>query len=169
MKVYYKDLEISTEQMNLAQLDPKLAQFLEQHDCFYIEDICDTFRGVVRESGVKDGLLNAQVMHTTAVLSVNELDEPMLLGDINKCLSSLVPHLNDYLHNSKLRTKNLCADDYKCDRNADAHIKSFLIGGHSVSLLVRDGELVLGKWQRVTMIDFDGPRKRKLTVQVLGN
>jgi secondary thiamine-phosphate synthase enzyme len=93
----------------------------------------------------------------------------MLLGDIHKCLGNLVPHLNDYLHNSKLRTKTLCVDDYKCDRNADAHIKSFLIGGHTTSLLVRNGELVLGKWQRVTMIDFDGPRKRKLTVQVLGS
>lgn len=169
MKVYYRDLELATEQVNLTKLDPKLAQFLGQHDFFYIEDLCETFRGIVRESGIKDGVLNAQVMHTTAVLSVNELDEPMLLGDINKCLANLVPHLNDYLHNSKLRTKNLCADDYKCDRNADAHIKSFLIGGHTTSLLVRNGDLVLGRWQRVTLIDFDGPRDRKLTVQVLGN
>ncbi|PIR21093.1 MAG: hypothetical protein COV45_02895 [Deltaproteobacteria bacterium CG11_big_fil_rev_8_21_14_0_20_47_16] len=168
MKCHYKDLVLQTEQNNLAQLDSKLTQFLGQHDFFYIEDLCETFRGIVKESGIKDGMLNAQVMHTTAVLSVNELDEPMLLGDINRRLSDLVPHLNDYLHNSKLRTKNLCADDYKCDRNADAHLKSFLIGGHTASLLVRNGELVLGKWQRVTMIDFDGPRQRKVTVQVIG-
>lgn len=168
MTIFYKDLVLDTEQVNLAQLDSKLSQFLGQHDFFYVEDLCESFRGIVKESGVRNGVLTAQVMHTTAVLSVNELDEPMLLGDINRCLGSLVPHLNDYLHNSKLRTKNLCADDYKCDRNADAHIKSFLIGGHTTSLLVRNGELVLGKWQRVTMIDFDGPRERKLTIQVLG-
>lgn len=168
MKVFYKDLTLETVQINLAQLDAKLTPFLGQHDCFYIEDLCDTFRAIVKESGVKNGVLNAQVLHTTSVLSVNELDEPMLLGDINKCLGTLVPHLNDYLHNSKLRTKNLCADDYKCDRNADAHIKSFLIGGQTVNLLVRDGALVLGKWQRVTLIDFDGPRSRKLMVQVMG-
>lgn len=168
MKIHYKDLVISSNQCNLAQLDPKLTQFLGQHDFFYIEDLCDTFRDIVKESGIRDGILNAQTLHTTVVLCVNELDEPMLLGDINKCLSNLVPHLNDYLHNSKLRTKNLCANE-SCDRNADAHIKSFLIGGQTTSLLVRDGELMLGQWQRVTMIDFDGPRQRKLTVQVLGN
>ncbi len=168
MNVYYKDLSLETEQINLAQLDSKLTQFVGQHDFFYIEDLCDTFKNLVKESGIKDGILTAQVMHTTAVLSVNELDEPMLLGDISRTLSTMIPHLNDYLHNSKLRTKNLCADDYKCDRNADAHLKSFLIGGHSTTLLVRNGELVLGKWQRVTMIDFDGPRSRKLTVQIMG-
>lgn len=167
MTVYYRDLQLETQQVNLADLDPKLTQFLGPHDFFFIEDLGDRFRALVKDSGVRDGVLTAQVLHTTTVLSVNELDEPMLLGDINRCLSHLVPHLNDYLHNSKLRSKNLC-DNYTCDRNADAHIKSFLIGGHSASLLVRDGELVLGKWQRVTMIDFDGPRSRKLMVQVMG-
>lgn len=167
MTIYYKDLVLETQKVNLAALDEKLAPFLGQYDFFFVEDLGDRFRSIVKESGIRDGQLSAQVLHTTCVLSVNELDEPMLLGDINRCLSNLVPHSSDYLHNGPLRSKNLC-DQHTCDRNADAHIKSFLVGGHHVSLLVRNGELVLGQWQRVTMVDFDGPRSRKLMVQVMG-
>lgn len=168
MKVYFEEITVETVQNNLQTLDAKLQPFIGEYDCFCVEGLTQKFREIVQKSGIRDGILSAQVLHTTCVLSVNELDEPMLLGDISRQMQQDIPRVGDYLHNSKLRTVNLCEGDYKCDRNADAHIKAFLIGNHSLSLLVKDGGMVLGRWQRVALIDFDGPRERKLLVQVLG-
>lgn len=168
MRTYWKELTISTGDNNLPTLDPKLKQFVGPQDIFFIEDLTEQFQQLVAESKITDGLFTAQVMHTTTVLSVNELDEPMLLMDIHRALSEIAPRVNDYLHNSPLRTKNRCAEDNRCDRNADAHVKSFLIGNATTSLLVRDGKLLLGRWQRISVIDFDGPRQRRLVVQILG-
>ncbi|MBI2344424.1 MAG: YjbQ family protein [Deltaproteobacteria bacterium] len=168
MKTFWHDLVVQTTENNLAELDPKLAQFVERHHFFYLRDLTQTFQALVTESGIRDGLFTAQSMHTTAVLSLNELDEPMLVMDLLRTLETLAPKVNDYLHNSKLRTKNLCAEDNKCDRNADAHIKAFLSGGPTASALVRHGELVLGRWQRFAFIDYDGPRDRRITIQIIG-
>lgn len=168
MKIMWHDLVIQTNDNNLAELDPKLAQFVERHHFFSLHDLTDSFQDVVTANHMQNGVFTAQSHHTTAVLSINELDEPMLIMDIQRTLEAIAPKVQDYLHNSKLRTKNLCAEDNKCDRNADAHIKAYLSGGPSVSLLVRDGNLVLGKWQRVAFIDYDGPRARKITIQMMG-
>lgn len=104
---------------------------------FYLKDLTDEFRKLVKDRSVADGLLMAQLLHTTGILAVNELDEPMLVGDISKVLNRLVDPGENYLHNSGLRTKNLCADDNKCDRNAHAHIQSFAFGSSSISLLIQ--------------------------------
>ncbi len=168
MKIAWHDMVIQTKDNNLAELDSKLQQFVERHHFFSLHDLTDNFQAVIAESNIRNGFLKAQSHHTTAVLSINELDEPMLVMDIQRVLEAMVPKVQDYLHNSKLRTKNLCAEDNKCDRNADAHIKSYLSGGPTISMLVRDGKLVLGKWQRVALIDYDGPRERNITVQIMG-
>lgn len=166
--IIFKDLNIETSENNLVTLDNKLSGFLKPYDYFHLEDITDQAKAFVEENAIKNGVFSAQVLHTTCVLSVNELNEPMLIGDINNHLREFVPKVKDYLHNSKLRTANRCDDDYKCDRNADAHLKAFLVGGSSASLLVRDGKLVLGQWQRLGLVDFDGPRSRKLIFQLMG-
>lgn len=168
MKIFWKDHVVSTQENNLAALDPKLAKFVEKHHFFSLHDLTETFQQLVAESGIRNGLFTAQSMHTTAVLSVNELDEPMLVMDICRTLDRLTPKVEDYLHNSPLRTKNLCEEDNKCDRNADAHIKAYISGGPVASVLVREGTLVLGRWQRVAFVDYDGPRDRRITVQILG-
>lgn len=168
MKVYWKDLVVPTKDNNLAELDPKLAKFVEKYHFFSLHDLTENFQQIVSGSGIKNGVFTAQSMHTTAVLSINELDEPMLIMDICRALEGLAPKVNDYLHNSPLRTKNLCEDDNKCDRNADAHIKAYCSGGATAQALVRNGELVLGRWQRFAFIDYDGPRDRKITVQIMG-
>lgn len=166
--IHFKEVTIKTTENNLVNLDAKLAKFKQPYDYFHMEDVTEKAQAFVRENNVKNGVFTAQVLHTTCVLSVNELHEPMLVGDINNHLRDFVPKVKDYLHNSPLRTANRCDDDYKCDRNADAHLKAFLVGGPSVTLLVRDGQLMLGQWQRLGLVDFDGPRTRKLAFQVMG-
>jgi len=168
MKVFYKDLSFQTDQNNLLQLEPKLIQQIQEFDYFSVIDLTEASREWVRESQVQNGLLTVQALHTTCVVSINELDEPCLLGDINNHLRAEVPKTKSYLHNGPLRTKNLCADDHKCDRNADAHIKSFLHGSPAQTVLVRQGQPIWGQWQRLCLIEFDGPRKRDVIVQILG-
>lgn len=168
MKVFYKELSFETDQNNLLELEPKLAPYVEDFDFFSIIDLTEDSLKWVEESQIKDGVLTVQTLHTTCVMSINELDEPCLLGDINKALRDFIPKGKPYLHNSGIRTKNLCEDDYKCDTNADAHMKSFLFGGPTQSVIVKDGKPVWGTWQRLCLIDLDGPRKRRVTVQILG-
>lgn len=168
MNCYFKTLTYETSQNNLADVEPKLVPYISEFDFFSIHDLTEASRNWVKESGIKDGLLTCQVHHTTCVLAVNELDEPCLLGDISSFLREIIPRNKPYLHNSKIRTKNLCADDKKCDRNADAHMKSFMCNGASQTLIVKDGVPLYGQWQKLCLIDLDGPRERQITVQVIG-
>ena len=101
------------------------------------------------------------------MISINELDEPMLLMDIQRKLREIAPRVQDYLHNSALRTVNRC-EGITCDRNADSHLKAFLIGNPWTTCLIRDSKLILGRWQRISFVDFDGPQERKITVQIMG-
>lgn len=168
MKVFRKELEFRTDQNNLLDLEPKLAPHLKDSDFFSIVDLTEASRQWVAESGIQDGLLTVQTLHTTCLVYVNELDEPCLLGDINNALRDFVPKEKSYLHNGPLRWKNLCEDDHKCDRNGDAHVKAFLFGSPSHSVIVQDGAPRWGQWQRLCLIDFDGPRTRQVVAQVIG-
>lgn len=168
MKTYFKHLEFKTDQNNLLDLEPKLKDHLHDLDFFHIIDLTQESHEWVKESGIQNGVLTTQVLHTTCMMSINELDEPCLLGDINKVLRDQLPRNRPYLHNSSIRTKNLCESDTKCDRNADAHLKSFLYGGPTQSVIIKDGKPIFGEWQRLCLIDLDGPRNRKLMVQVIG-
>jgi len=168
MRSYYKDISFKTGQNNLLDLEPKLADHVEDLDFFHIEDLTEQAYDWVRDSGIQNGVLTVQAMHTTCVISVNELNEPCLLGDINKFLRKMMPRTEPYLHNSSMRTVNLCEDDTTCDRNADSHLKSFLFGSPSQSLIIRDGKPLFGQWQRLCFIDMDGPRQRQLVIQIIG-
>ncbi len=90
--------------------------------------------------------------HTTTALIINENNDPNLLTDIKNTLTSLVPE-KDYLHNV-------------VDNNASAHIKSSLLG-NSLILPLENSQLVLGTWQRILLLEFDGPRNREVFVQTL--
>lgn len=90
--------------------------------------------------------------HTTTALIINENNDPNLLTDIKNTLTSLVPE-KDYLHNI-------------IDNNASAHIKSSLLG-NSLILPLENSQLVLGTWQRILLLEFDGPRNREVFVQTL--
>ena len=168
MLCFNKRVTLATDHNNLAEIEPKLVPYLKEFDFFSIHDLTDPSRLWAEESCIQNGLLTVQALHTTCIVALNELDEPCLLGDLNGFFRDLIPHHRPYLHNSKIRTKNLCADDNKCDRNADAHMKSFLFGAASQTLIVKDGQPVYGRWQKLSLIDFDGPRERMVAVQIIG-
>ncbi len=117
-----------------------------------LEDITPQVAQAVRESGVRSGLCCVYAPHTTAGLTINENADPSVRRDILATLERLVPRHGDYQH---------------LEGNADAHIKSSLLG-HSLTLLVEDGELVLGTWQGIFFAEFDGPRRRRVLVKVVG-
>ena len=94
------------------------------------------------------GTCTVFVQHTTAGVSVNEA-EPRLLSDIERALSEIVPESG--------------WDHDEIDDNADAHLRSMLLG-RDVTVPVADGDLVLGTWQSVLLVECDGPRTRRVTV-----
>lgn len=98
------------------------------------------------------GLAFLYVPHTTAGVTINEGADPSVKNDILNHLTELVPHSGRYTH---------------MEGNSDAHIKSSLIG-NSVTSIIRDGRLVLGTWQAVFFCEFDGPRTRKVYLNLVG-
>lgn len=167
-KVVYKTISLQTKQQNLTELDPRLEQFIRPNDYFCVYDLTKELQLVVEKSGIQDGTVTAQILHTSATLCVNEMDEPMLLMDLARKLRVFAPKEGEYLHNGPLRHVNLCEDDSHCDRNGDAHLKASLFGQSSVTLIIRDGRLVVGQWQKVALLEFDGPRRREVLVQATG-
>ena len=114
---------------------------------------------LVRAFGVKEGVVNLLSMHTTCAVFINEL-QTALLADIKRFSSTRSPRDADWLHNDP--------EHSDCDRmNADAHLRAMLLG-HSLTLQVSGGEVVLGQWQRILMAELDGPRARSLRLQVMG-
>jgi secondary thiamine-phosphate synthase enzyme len=98
-------------------------------------------------------------MHTTCALFINEF-QTALLSDIKRFLEHVVARDAEYLHNDPNYSD--------CDRmNADSHLRALLLG-HSLTLQVSGGEVVLGQWQRILMAELDGPRARSLRIQIFG-
>ncbi|MGA2167566.1 MAG: secondary thiamine-phosphate synthase enzyme YjbQ [Terracidiphilus sp.] len=116
--------------------------------------ITDEVERIVGRSGVRDGLCFVSPMHITAAVYVNDL-ESGLIEDIGKWLEELAPARPDYKHH---RTG---------EDNGDAHLKSLLLH-HETTLPVTNGKLDLGTWQRVFYAEFDGQRRKRVIVKVLG-
>ena len=118
-------------------------------------NIADQVAAVVLESGVYEGMALVSTGHTTASVHLNYSDRD-LEQDFHDLLNEVVPNKPTYRHNKG-----------NFGKNADAHIKSLLIG-HSVTIPVTKGRLSLGQWQAVYFSEFDGPRARLISVKVLG-
>ena len=116
-------------------------------------EITESVREVVRRSRVREGLCHVMVLHSTAAVVVNETDDPNIGADVIQALSRAVPEHAGWLHD-------------RIDDNAHAHIKATLLGPSEL-LAVHGGELVLGTWQRLLLVEFDGPRQRSVAVTVL--
>ncbi len=128
-------------------------------------DITPQVEACVRESGVRDGFALVFCRHTTAAVRVNE-NEPLLISDMEEFLKRVVPRDLYYRHNDfSIRTHNLTPDE---SPNAHAHCQQLLLGA-SEAIPVGDGRLVLGRWQRVFLVELDRPREREVTVQVFGH
>ena len=115
--------------------------------------ITDRVREVVRKSGVREGMVLVSAMHITAAVYVND-NEPGLISDISAWADRLAPP-GDYAHH---RTG---------ESNGDAHLKNLLLG-HQVILPVTKGDLDLGPWEQVFYAEFDGQRRKRVIVKVLG-
>jgi len=127
-------------------------------------DLTEDVEGVVARSGVVDGLAVVFSRHTTAAITVNEL-EPLLLEDMAAFLERVAPCAAAYRHNDfSVRTVNMTPDE---SPNGHAHCLQLVLGA-SQSVPIRDGRLVLGRWQRIFMVELDHPRPREAVVQTLG-
>ena len=127
-------------------------------------DITDRVAAVVREAGVRAGLVVVYSRHTTAAVTINEW-EPLLLEDMARLLERVAPRDGAYRHNDfSVRTVNMIEDETP---NAHAHCRHLLLGA-SETVPVVDGRVALGRWQRVFLVELDQPRTRDVLVQVLG-
>lgn len=114
-------------------------------------DVTVLLAGALATSGLRKGTLVAYVPHTTAGILINENADPSVRRDILMVLDRLVPGSLPFSH---------------AEGNGDAHAKAVLVGS-SVTIPVEDGRLQLGTWQGVYFAEFDGPRRRRLLVQLL--
>ena len=116
--------------------------------------ITDEVAEIVRKSGVRDGMVLVSAMHITAGVYVNDWEEG-LIADLGEWLEQLAPAGRDYRHHQT-------GED-----NGDAHLKR-TITGHQVLLPITDGRLDLGPWEQVFYAEFDGRRRKRVVVKVMG-
>jgi len=128
-------------------------------------DLTDRIEAIVAESGLRQGVINIQSLHTTAAIIVNE-HEPLLLMDFTSMLDRLAPRTGDYHHDDEnVRTVNLAPDERP---NGHAHCQALLLGT-SACLNVVGGRPHLGIWQRVFLVELDGPRRREISIVAVGS
>ncbi len=127
---------------------------IETRERYEIRDITEDVARIVAAAKISDGMVLVSAMHITASVFVNDR-EPGLYADILTWLETLAPAKSDYLHH---RTG---------EDNADAHLKRMLLG-QQVVLPITAGALDLGPWERVHYGEFDGRRRKRVVVKVLG-
>ncbi|MEN3014970.1 MAG: secondary thiamine-phosphate synthase enzyme YjbQ [bacterium] len=115
------------------------------------ERIIKVIEEKVRSENIEEGIAVLYVPHTTAACIINENADPAVRKDILDFLESYIPRDRKYHH---------------MEGNADAHIKSSILG-NSVSLIITKGKVVLGSWQGIFFCEFDGPRNRKIYIQII--
>lgn len=114
-------------------------------------EITEEVKEIISKSNFSSGLCVIYSPHTTSGIMINESYDPSVVEDINTFLSKLAPHDGGYKH---------------LEGNSDAHIKSSIIGP-SKTILIENGELVLGTWQGIFFMECDGPRSRNVYVKLI--
>ena len=117
-------------------------------------NITEEVARIVQESGVQEGFALVAAMHITAGVYINDAEDG-LIADIDEWLERLAPFRSDYRHHRTGET------------NGDSHLKNLLVG-HQVIVPVTNGALDLGPWQQVFYAEFDGRRKKRLIIKVIG-
>ena len=115
-------------------------------------EITDHVREIVAASGVREGAAVLQSLHTTAALTINENADPDVVHDVLGKLERLVPREEPFYRHA--------------EGNSDSHLKTSFFGP-SLTVIVSGGRLVLGTWQGIYLCEFDGPRERRVAVQLL--
>jgi secondary thiamine-phosphate synthase enzyme len=124
-----------------------------------ITDITKLVREAIQQFPVSGGIALINTMHTTCALFINEF-QSALIDDLRGLIERLVPERAGYRHDDPRYSD--------CERgNASAHLRAALLG-RSIAVGINDGELTLGRFQSVIFAELDGPRKREITVQVMG-
>jgi secondary thiamine-phosphate synthase enzyme len=128
-------------------------------DRLQLLNITDRINEIVHKSGIRDGLVHLQSLHTTSAVFLNEWQDA-LIQDVRNFFEQVVRQDDYYRHNDP---------DYSdCERkNADSHLRGMLMG-QTLCLQVRNASVLLGTWQSIIFAEFDGPRSRSLAVQVSG-
>lgn len=116
-------------------------------------DITEEVDRILRESQVIEGIVVLQSLHTTAGLTINENADPDVVRDLVAKMERMVPEEESYYRHA--------------EGNSDSHMKTSLFGP-SLTVVVSGGELVLGTWQGIYFCEWDGPRDRRVAVQVVG-
>jgi len=119
-----------------------------------IVHITDTVRSIVSKSNVAEGFVLVSAMHITAAVYVNDLEDG-LIEDIWEWLEGIAPYKAAYRHH------------LSGEQNGDAHLKN-LIMHHQVIVPITQGDLDLGPWQRIFYAEFDGQRKKRVVLKVIG-
>src|SRR3989338_8222349 len=117
-------------------------------------NITDQVEKVVRKSGIQEGIVLVSAMHITAGVYINDA-ESGLIQDIDEWLEKLCPYRDNYRHHNTGET------------NGDSHLKSLLIG-HQQIVPITQGKLDLGTWEQIYYAEFDGRRRKRVIVKVLG-
>ncbi|MBI2659370.1 YjbQ family protein [Candidatus Woesearchaeota archaeon] len=118
-------------------------------------DITGKINNIIKKSGIKNGICNVFTVHATAAIIINENYDPNICLDLLDALNKLIP-AGIWRHD-------------KIDGNADAHIKSAILGpGETIP--IKNAKLQLGQWQSIMMAELDGPRSnRKIIVTIVGD
>ena len=117
-------------------------------------NITSTLREILQKSEIREGMMLVSAMHITAGVYINDAEEG-IISDIDEMLERLAPFGRDYRHH---RTG---------EDNGDAHLKNILVG-HQVIVPITEGQLDLGPWQQVYYAEFDGQRRKRVVVKVMG-
>ena len=117
-------------------------------------NITETLSGIVKKSAILEGMALVSAMHITAGIYVNDA-ESGLIQDIDEWLERLCPYREDYRHHRTGET------------NGDSHLKNLLIG-HQQMIPITKGALDLGPWEQVYYAEFDGRRRKRVIVKVMG-
>jgi secondary thiamine-phosphate synthase enzyme len=129
------------------------------NDRMQLLNITDRIDEIVKKSGVKDGIVHLQSLHTTTAVFINEWQDA-LVHDVRTFFEEAVDRDKYYRHNDP--------NFSDCERkNADSHMRGMMMG-QTLSLQVRNAAVLLGTWQSIILAEFDGPRSRSLAVQVSG-
>jgi len=117
-------------------------------------NITDQVSGIVAKSGIKEGMVLVSAMHITAAVYVNDAEDG-LIKDIDEWLDRLAPFNSNYRHHRTGET------------NGDSHLKSLLVH-HEVIVPITSGNLDLGPWQQIHYAEFDGQRRKRVVIKVMG-
>ena len=145
---------------------------LETREPIQFLDITSDVVELVRASGLREGVVTIFSRHTTTAVSIQEA-EPLLLHDLRDFLERCAPAAAHYRHNDfRVRTVHMHDDE---SPNGHAHCLQLMLGS-SESVPVQDGELLLGTWQRIFLVELDGPRPRpglpygrEVVIQAMGS